>query len=437
MLGNLLHAIEELEANTPVRFRIIENTTHPTQFSAATLQKKPLTMQEQKHLQKLEDSLARKKSLGYMNVRSAKDTGCNAVLGRVTSVNGGRIQFNNDGSCPHKTSVHELMHSLGFYHEQSRADRDKYVGVNVAAVTKGKEHNFYSYLGRNNYLGHDLFDYDYASVMHYGEGAFLNSSSGFDKTIEIDDAKKAIFSQKHHFGNDFKVGSVTTLSKIDIQSLDATYAKCRNDVPFDSTNQMKSANNIANQIATVDESKSTYPGAVDSMYASSEGGSQALFDKDATKAAFPYEDSISGERSWMLIQSAVEYFQFLSLNIDSSGGNCIDSIVIRWKSSPNGNYTISYTVAGSSEAIVEHKFYHQSYVLQESLDYINFDQCTHLSKIEIATGLNSRTTRIAEIELLKDVNPQWVAYPYGPCVLKYDKEIGRMKRVRERSVRGL
>jgi hypothetical protein len=434
MLGNLMHAMEELEANTPVRFRIIENTTHPTQFSQETLMKKPLTMQEQKYLQKLEDSIAKNKSLGYMNVRSGLNTGCNAALGRTTYNSGGRIQFNNDGSCPHKTSVHELMHSLGFYHEQSRADRDAYVAVNIAAVKTGKEHNFYAYTGRNNYLGHDLFEYDYASVMHYPETAFLNTSTGFTKTITIDNAKKTKFINDHHYGNDFKVGSVDTLSKIDIQSLDATYLKCRNDVPFHSTIAMSSqSNNIADEIATVDEDKSTYPGKLDSEYAYSQYGSSALFDKDIVTEAYPYEDKVSGEKSWALTYSQVQYYQNLTINIDSNNGNCVDSIIIRWAQSPNGKYTIAYTKAGTSEPVVESRFSHQSYVLEEKLDYINFDECTNLEKLEIETGL-SRTTRIAEIELLKNIVPDWVSYPFGPCVLKYDDQSKTMMKIRERSV---
>ncbi len=40
------------------------------------------------------------------------------------------------------TVVHELMHAVGFYHEHSRYDRDKYVTVHFGNVKAGRQHNF-------------------------------------------------------------------------------------------------------------------------------------------------------------------------------------------------------------------------------------------------------------------------------------------------------
>ena len=35
-----------------------------------------------------------------------------------------------------------MMHTLGFYHEHSRSDRDKYVKINWGNITEGKADNF-------------------------------------------------------------------------------------------------------------------------------------------------------------------------------------------------------------------------------------------------------------------------------------------------------
>ncbi len=63
--------------------------------------------------------------------------------------------------------VHELGHALGFWHEHSRPDRNKYVIIHEDRVIDGKLHNFYKY-PREEYYG----PYDFDSVMHYGQCAF-------------------------------------------------------------------------------------------------------------------------------------------------------------------------------------------------------------------------------------------------------------------------
>ena len=37
------------------------------------------------------------------------------------------------------------MHAVGFFHEQSRPDRDEHVTINLGNVVKGMEHNFMKY----------------------------------------------------------------------------------------------------------------------------------------------------------------------------------------------------------------------------------------------------------------------------------------------------
>jgi hypothetical protein len=76
--------------------------------------------------------------------------------------------------------AHELLHALGFWHEQSRPDRDDYVKINWENVASGEEHNFEKYsFDQSQDLG---TPYDYSSIMHYEWNAF--SKSWLSPTIE-------------------------------------------------------------------------------------------------------------------------------------------------------------------------------------------------------------------------------------------------------------
>lgn len=66
----------------------------------------------------------------------------------------------------HGTIMHEFLHALGFYHEQSRGDRDEFVLVNFTNIEPGYENNFEK-LQENVTIDHLGTPYDYGSVMHY------------------------------------------------------------------------------------------------------------------------------------------------------------------------------------------------------------------------------------------------------------------------------
>ena len=93
-------------------------------------------------------------------------TVCNSPVGR----RGGAQTINLAAGCAGVMGIvaHEVLHSLGVWHEQSRCDRDSYVIVNLSNVQSGQEHNFDKKCSGNS----TVFAYDEGSVMHYDPYAF-------------------------------------------------------------------------------------------------------------------------------------------------------------------------------------------------------------------------------------------------------------------------
>eukprot|EP00111_Clytia_hemisphaerica_P005832 TCONS_00016883-protein len=68
------------------------------------------------------------------------------------------------------TIQHEILHALGFWHEQSRNDRDKYVEILWENISPGKENNFEKYDRQSSKNMNSV--YDPSSLMHYGKYSF-------------------------------------------------------------------------------------------------------------------------------------------------------------------------------------------------------------------------------------------------------------------------
>lgn len=68
------------------------------------------------------------------------------------------------------TIRHELMHAIGFEHQQSSSNRDQFLKINWENIADKKKHNFVKYpASRVQNFG---LDYDYNSIMHYSGVAF-------------------------------------------------------------------------------------------------------------------------------------------------------------------------------------------------------------------------------------------------------------------------
>ena len=93
-------------------------------------------------------------------------SGCWSKVGYV----GGKqdISLKSSGCIYRSTIKHEIYHSLGYYHEQSRPDRDNFVTINFGNIKINKEDNF-KFKQNIETFG---VPYDGRSNMHYSYKAF-------------------------------------------------------------------------------------------------------------------------------------------------------------------------------------------------------------------------------------------------------------------------
>jgi len=136
--------------------------------------------------------------------------GCSSPVGYRS----GRVNRISLGSgCWHTGIVmHEIGHTIGLYHEQSRPDRDQYVKINFNNVQNGMGYNFNKMTSRSiDSLG---TPYDFRSMMHYGSTAF----GGGRRTIETrNPANQRLIGQRGGF------------SEIDVKQINLMY--CSGKIP--------------------------------------------------------------------------------------------------------------------------------------------------------------------------------------------------------------
>ena len=104
--------------------------------------------------------------VGYWNGPTHMDLGC---------------KFDRSKTMPGKgVVIHELLHTLGIWHQQNRADRDTYVTIKWSNIKNYVKHPNFDRFDRTVVQNFGL-PYDYDSIMHYN--AYGGSRNGH-KTIE-------------------------------------------------------------------------------------------------------------------------------------------------------------------------------------------------------------------------------------------------------------
>jgi hypothetical protein len=104
----------------------------------------------------------------YISIE-AQDDGCwSDTIGKL----GGKqiVNLQMPGCHMHGSIVHELLHAVGFHHEQNREDRDEFVSIKYENIVDDDVTQFDKLPeGSSSVFG---VEYDYGSVMHYSRYAF-------------------------------------------------------------------------------------------------------------------------------------------------------------------------------------------------------------------------------------------------------------------------
>jgi hypothetical protein len=121
-------------------------------------------------------------------VRFVRGNGCSSWLGMYGR---GVQDVNLGGGCEYiGTVIHEMLHAVGFDHEQNRPDRDKFLNIYTQNILRGQEHNFKKTPGGQTYN-----DFDFNSVMLYGEYAF-STQRGKLRTMQ-DKTRKHVLTEPY------------------------------------------------------------------------------------------------------------------------------------------------------------------------------------------------------------------------------------------------
>ncbi|MGI8832373.1 MAG: M12 family metallopeptidase [Nitrososphaeraceae archaeon] len=102
--------------------------------------------------------------------------------------------------------IHEIGHTVGLWHEQSRDDRDNFIRVVFDNIEPKDVHNFSQHISD----GDDVGDYDYGSIMHYGASYFSKNGLPTIEVLKIESPDAGSIGQK----NGLSVGDIAAANQL-------------------------------------------------------------------------------------------------------------------------------------------------------------------------------------------------------------------------------
>lgn len=137
------------------------------------------------------------------------DGGCWSLVGMQGN---GEQPISLGTGCGLGNAIHEIGHTVGLWHEQSREDRDLFVTINWQNIQQGMAAQFNQHITD----GDDLGTYDYGSIMHYPRTAFSKNNQ---ETITPTDPNA-------------QIGQRNGLSAGDLAAVRALYPNCQIKLPW-------------------------------------------------------------------------------------------------------------------------------------------------------------------------------------------------------------
>jgi len=101
------------------------------------------------------------------------DTNEPSSWSNVIGMESGTKEIHISSAQPTGTIAHEIMHSLGFFHEQCRPDRDSYITVNMNLIPDDLK---YQYNIHPSSQGIGTFDFE--SIMLYASNSYMKKNNG-------------------------------------------------------------------------------------------------------------------------------------------------------------------------------------------------------------------------------------------------------------------